>query len=139
MSNNNAGLRTLVSTRTHKRVTRKYVALIVTGGTSTCTLRQTGGTNVPNIIVAGGTYNNDRRTFRSTVVTRLATYRVSLVILTKFVTVLDGQFASACTNHVLGIRPSLVPSFYNRKFCNLRIRRTLSLVRVSRPAERDPV
>ncbi len=121
ISNNKAGLRTLVGTRVSNVVASKGVALIISGGPSTCTLAHTGGDNVGATIYGGGSLNSG---FRSTLVRVLRRGGVSFVILTNFVYVLSRGFASQFTGHVVGIRPSLVPSFYNGNFCKVGIRRT---------------
>lgn len=124
ISNKNAGLRTLVSTRDERRLRGKGVAFILTSGDNTCTLGHTRGTNVRDTIISEGRCSSGR-TCSMTILGRLRGEGVSLVILTKFLSVLNDRLIRGCEGGVVGVRPDLVPLFYNSNFCNLGIRRTI--------------
>lgn len=122
MSNNKAGLRTVVSKVRRGAVAGARVTMIVDGGPKTCTLRHTGGRKVRTMYVDPGRCR-DHTTFGRSFLHELSTCRISLIILTKFLIIVPRRVVTGCEGHVVGVRPSLVPSFYKAKCCKLGIRR----------------
>lgn len=124
ISNKKAGLRTVLSTVSTKKVAGTGISVIVDGGTSTCTLRETEGRSVRTMYVTPGSCPS-QRTFRGTLLTGLRRGRISLVILTKCLITVPPVVIRTCPGGVVGVRPSLVPSFYKGNFCKLGIRSTI--------------
>lgn len=123
ISKNKAGLRTVVSDMGGKVVAGARLINIVDGGGGTCTLAHTGRGKVSTGYVSPGSCRSER-IFGRRLLGTISTCRPSLVILTNCLIMVPPRVVGGCGGQVVGVRPSLVPSFYKANCCKLGIRRT---------------
>ncbi|NLF79940.1 MAG: phosphoribosylglycinamide formyltransferase [Clostridia bacterium] len=63
----------------------------------------------------------DRQQFEAKITALLSDYRVDLIVLAGFLTILSGDFTSRWPQRIINVHPSLIPAFCGKGFYGLKV------------------
>ena len=120
VSGGGTNLQALLDAGTEGRIPHGEIVLVVSNRKGAYALERAKRFGIPGELLVPRTLGG-REAFETALSRRLAEYRVDLVILAGFLTILSAAFTAQWPERILNIHPSLIPAFCGKGMYGLKV------------------
>ena len=96
------------------------IALVISSKPDVYALTRAEGAGVPGVVVARKQCA-DQAEFEGKILDALREYRIEMIVLAGFMSILSESFTSRFPKRILNVHPSLIPAFCGQGFYGLRV------------------
>ncbi len=96
------------------------IALVVSSKADAYALTRAANAGVPGVVVARKQYA-DQAEFEGKILDALREYRIEMIVLAGFMSILSESFTSRFPRRILNVHPSLIPAFCGQGFYGLKV------------------
>lgn len=118
VSGGGTNLQALLDAQASGKIPHGEIALVISSQTGAYALERAKTANVPARIVPSSLIQQD---FESAIEQLLAAYRIDVIVLAGFLSILSENFTKKWPRRILNIHPSLIPSFCGKGMYGLKV------------------
>ena len=118
VSGGGTNLQALLDAQTRGELPHGEIALVVSSQAGAYALERAKTANVPARTVPSSLIQQD---FESAIEQLLAAYRIDVIVLAGFLSILSENFTKKWPRRILNVHPSLIPSFCGRGMYGLKV------------------
>ncbi|MDD6199967.1 MAG: phosphoribosylglycinamide formyltransferase [Firmicutes bacterium] len=120
VSGGGTNLQALIDAQAAGAIPSGEIALVVSNRAGAYALERAKRAGIPGITVLKGECGS-QAAFEERLEALLAEYRIDVIVLAGFLTILSAEFTARHPGRILNIHPSLIPSFCGEGFYGLRV------------------
>lgn len=120
VSGGGTNLQQLLTAIRDGRLAHGRIALVISDHAEAYALVRATCSGVPTAVVERQTFA-DKRGFEEKIDALLREYRIDLIVLAGFLTLLSGEFTVKWPERIINVHPALIPSFCGQGFYGLRV------------------
>ena len=102
------------------KVKNGQISLVLSSKDDVFAIERAKNNNIPVEIVKRRDYP-DEREFSQKVLEKVSRYKIDLIVLAGFMSVLSAEFVKLYENKIMNIHPALIPAFSGKGFYGLRV------------------
>ena len=118
VSGGGTNLQALLDAQASGKIPHGEIALVISSQTGAYALERAKTANVPARIVPSSLIQQD---FESAIEQLLAAYRIDVIVLAGFLSILSENFTKKWPRRILNVHPSLIPSFCGTGMYGLKV------------------
>ena len=118
VSGGGTNLQALLDAQASGKIPHGEIALVISSQTGAYALERAKTANVPARIVPSSLIQQD---FESAIEQLLAAYRIDVIVLAGFLSILSENFTKKWPRRILNVHPSLIPSFCGKGMYGLKV------------------
>ena len=96
------------------------ISLVISNNKEAYALERAKNADIPSEIILRK-YFESREAFEQALIEILERYKIDLIVLAGFMTILSATFTTHFANRILNVHPSLIPSFCGQGFYGLKV------------------
>ena len=100
------------------RIPHGEIALVLASKPGVYALERAKNHGIPSVAVSR---KDDPDTFESRISKKLAEYRIDMIVLAGFLSILSADFTDRWDGRIINVHPSLIPSFCGKGFYGLKV------------------
>lgn len=120
VSGGGTNLQALIDAQNRGEIPSGQIVCVISSNQNAYALERAKNNNIPTCVISRKDYS-DVDMYDNELIGTLSNYRIDLVVLAGFMTILSNNFISAFRNRIINIHPSLIPSFCGEGFYGLRV------------------
>jgi len=120
VSGGGTNLQQLLEAAADGRLNHGQIALVISDHADAYALTRAAKFSVPTAVVARKDFS-DKRAFEDRIDGLLRQYRIDLIVLGGFLTILSGEFTAKWPERIINVHPALIPSFCGKGFYGLKV------------------
>ncbi len=97
------------------------IALVVSNRSAAYALERAKNANVPAVFLSKKENGGTQEGFEAALTSLLEEYRIDLIVLAGYMSILTGEFTAKWPKRIINIHPALIPSFCGKGFYGLRV------------------
>ncbi len=121
VSGGGTNLQALLDAQRAGKLPHGEIVLVVSSKEGVYALERAAQAGVPAAVVSRKALGGSQNAFEAALLALLEEYRVDLIILAGFLSILSGEFTRRYENRILNVHPSLIPSFCGKGMYGLRV------------------
>ena len=118
VSGGGTNLQALLDAQASGKISHGEIALVISSQAGAYALERAKTANVPARIVPSSLIQQD---FESAIEQLLAAYRIDVIVLAGFLSILSENFTKKWPRRILNVHPSLIPSFCGKGMYGLKV------------------
>jgi phosphoribosylglycinamide formyltransferase-1 len=120
VSGGGTNLQALIDAQNSGKIKGGRIALVVSSNPSAYALERAKKANIPTKVLRRKAFET-QEDYDNALLGLLESYRISLVVLAGFLTIISENVVSHYPNRIMNIHPSLIPSFCGEGYYGLRV------------------
>ena len=121
VSGGGTNLQALLDAQRAGKLPHGEIVLVVSSKEGVYALERAARAGAPSAVVSRKALGGSQETFEAALLDLLEEYRVDLIILAGFLSILSGDFTRRYENRILNVHPALIPSFCGKGMYGLRV------------------
>lgn len=120
VSGGGTNLQALLDAQAAGKIPSGEIALVVASNTGAYAIQRAANAGVPSVVCSRKELGS-QEAFENAIQEALAEYKIDMIILAGFLSILSESFTKAWPERILNVHPSLIPSFCGQGFYGLRV------------------
>ncbi|MGI6261523.1 MAG: phosphoribosylglycinamide formyltransferase [Acutalibacteraceae bacterium] len=120
VSGGGTNLQALIDAQAAGRIPNGRIACVVSSKTDAFALERAKNAQIPTEVLLRKSFESGEE-YDAALIALLQRYRIDLVVLAGFMTIIGTSVIRAFENHIINVHPSLIPSFCGEGFYGLRV------------------
>lgn len=120
VSGGGTNLQALIDAQSDGRIKNGTIALVVSGNAKAYALERAAKAEIPNKVLSRRSFAS-QQDYDKALLSLLDRYRIDLIVLAGFLTIISENVVSRFPNRIMNIHPSLIPSFCGEGYYGLRV------------------
>ena len=120
VSGGGTNLQALIDAQKDGIIKSGNVCLVVSNNSEAYALTRAKLNNIPSEVITKKEYSS-QTAFENKMIDVLNEYKIDLIILAGFMSILSAEFTSRFPQRIINVHPSLIPSFCGKGFYGLRV------------------
>lgn len=120
VSGGGTNLQALIDAQKSGIISSGRIELVVSSSASAYAITRADNNNIPHVTVSRKE-SKSQAEFEAGIIAALDEYKIELIVLAGFMSILSADFTSRYNDRILNVHPSLIPSFCGKGFYGLRV------------------
>lgn len=120
VSGNGTNLQALINAQKNKIIKSGKIELVISNNSNAFALKRAEKSKIPFEIISKKEYNKIEE-FEKKLKEILKSYKIELIVLAGFMSVLSKNFVKDYPKRIINIHPSLIPSFCGKNFYGIKV------------------
>lgn len=120
VSGNGTNLQALINAQKNKIIKNGKIELVISNNSNAFALKRAEKSKIPFEIISKKEYNKIEE-FEKKLKEILKSYKIELIVLAGFMSVLSKNFVKDYPKRIINIHPSLIPSFCGKNFYGIKV------------------
>lgn len=120
VSGGGTNLQALIDARSRGELPSGKLALVVSSKPDVYALKRAEAAGIPSVVVSRKSCA-DQTEFETRILAALEAYRVDLIVLAGFLSILSADFTRRYPERIVNVHPSLIPAFCGQGFYGLKV------------------
>ncbi|MBQ3639544.1 MAG: phosphoribosylglycinamide formyltransferase [Clostridia bacterium] len=120
VSGGGTNLQALIDARSRGELPSGKLALVVSSKPDVYALKRAEAAGIPSVVVSRKSCA-DQTEFETRILAALEAYRIDLIVLAGFLSILSADFTRRYPERIVNVHPSLIPAFCGQGFYGLKV------------------
>ena len=120
VSGGGTNLQALIDAQKNEQLTSGAICLVISSRPGAYALERAAAAGIPALVVSRKELGS-QQAFEETLLAALEEYRIDLIVLAGFMTILSGDFTRRYPRRILNVHPALIPSFCGKGMYGLKV------------------
>lgn len=121
VSGGGTNLQALIDAQNNAQLPSGQIVLVVSSNPDAYALNRAATAGIPTQVVSKKLCGGDQKVFERDLLACLQEYRIDLIVLAGFLSILSADFTARYPECIINVHPSLIPSFCGEGFYGLRV------------------
>lgn len=120
VSGGGTNLQALINAQNKGVINSGKIELVISNNSNAFALQRAEKASIDTACVLKKDYT-DQNDFENKIIKKLEEYKIDLIVLAGFMSILSQSFTSKYANRIINVHPSLIPSFCGKGFYGLKV------------------